>query len=284
MFRNLPRLHYKMKKLTAIAGLVIISNILLGCSCYMIQSFDLKDYDESTHIAEIKVIEKLEDDYENRLAQYEKDTMNWDKEYPPIPLAPPNDYTDFRIEIIEVFKGNLDKSVVNLRANEKNSSCYWEPEVGKSYIFYLEEVLTEDKIVEVRGCQRRIRNDSENYDSEIEGLEILGAKKDGIFKISQSSLSDNQDEPHFSIKGKFRNGKRHGKWTIAESQIYSKDQVQLGRKVLVLRFKNGYLMSVKYDKPNNKYAEHFTRHWEYYYEEKRNKHFQRQKIKSRRLH
>lgn len=257
-----------MKKLIIIAGLTIVaSNIVLGCACYMAQSFDLKYYDESTCIVAIKVIEKLKDDYEDRLAQYEKDTMNWDKEYPPVPFPPPDDYADFRIEVIKVFKGNLDKSVVNLRANGKNSSCYWEPEIGTNYIFYLDEMLTND-IVEVKECQRRIKNNSANYDSEIDALKILGAKKNGTFRIDQSSLSGNQDESYFSIKGKFRNGKRHGKWIVAEPKIYSKEQVEPRRKVLVLKFKNGYLMSVKYNEPNNKYTEHFTRRWKYYYEEK----------------
>jgi len=265
-----------MKKITVIAGLIIVmSNIILGCTCYMVESFDLEDYDKSMYIAEIKIIEKSEDDYDYRLAQYEKETANWDEEYPLAPFPPPNNYTEFRIEVIEVFKGNLNKSVVSLRANEKNSSCYWEPEVGANYIFYLEEVLTDNKIVEVRGCQRRIRNDNENYDSEIEALKILGAKKDGAFKIDQSNLLDNQGEPYFPIKGKFKNGKRHGKWIIAEPKSYSKDQVQLGRKVLVLRYKNGHLMSVKYDQSKDKYAEYFTKYWEYYYEEKRSNHFQR---------
>ncbi len=100
-----------------------IPKVIFGCTCYMTKSFDIQNYDESINIAEIKVIDKINDDYEERLAQYQKDTIGWNKEHPPIPMLPPNNFTEFNIEVIEIFKGNLKKGRTELRATEKNSSC-----------------------------------------------------------------------------------------------------------------------------------------------------------------
>lgn len=262
-----------MKKITTIITLTIcLSNVVIGCTCYLAESFNLEYYDESINIAEIKIIAKLKDNYEARLAQYKIDTMNWDKEYPPPPILPPNNYSEFRIEVIEVFKGNLNKSINKLRADEKNSSCYWEPEVGKSYIFYLGEILLikGDEIGEIQGCQRRIRNDNKNYKLEIEALKILKEKIEGKFKINQSELASDFDKPYISVSGRFKNGNRHGKWIIAEPIINSKGETPPEKKVLILRYRNGNLISVKYFEPyNNFVANYFTRNWKHYYEEKK---------------
>ena len=88
------------KKILPAVFLFILSNISFGCTCYSIKSFDFENYDRSTDIVEIKVIEKIEDDYKDRLVQYKKDTTGWDKAYPPIPLYPPNNFTEFNVEVI----------------------------------------------------------------------------------------------------------------------------------------------------------------------------------------
>lgn len=262
-----------MKKIITISVLIVsISNTIFGCSCYMVNSFDLSDFDESINIAEIKVLEKLKGDYEIRLAQYKIDTTNWDKEYPPPPLRPPDDYSEFQIEVIEIFKGSLNLSIIELRATGKYSSCYWEPEVGKTYIFYFGELLTErdNEIVEIGGCQRRIRNDSKNFNSEVEALKTFKEKRSGKFEIDQSDLINDLDRPYISIRGRFKKGKRFGRWIIAEPIIYSKDIKQPRKKLLVLRYKDGNLISIKFFEPNNAQMNNYIlRRWKYYYEEKK---------------
>ncbi len=238
----------------------------------MAKSFDIQNYDESINIAEIKVIDKIDDNYEEKLAQYQKDTIGWNKKHPPIPMLPPNNFTEFNTEIIEVFKGKLTKRIIKLRATDKNSSCYWEPEIGKKYIFYFGEKTDneETEVIEIGGCQRRIRVDSKNYSSEIKALRIFKEKKQGEFKIDQSNLANSSDKTYYSIKGKFKNGRRHGKWILAEPISYSKSKKEPRKKVLILKYINGKLKTIKYFRPNNNHVKnHFTRRWIYYYEERK---------------
>jgi len=238
----------------------------------MTESFDIQVYDESSNIAEIKVIDKIDDGYEERLAKYQNDTIGWNKEYPPIPMLPPNNFTEFNVEVIEVFKGNLKKGKIKLRVIDKNSSCYWEPKTEKSYIFYFGERIDQKgiELIQIGGCQRRIRTDSNNYLSEANALRIFKDKNQGKFVVEQSDLINPPNKPYFSVKGKFKNGKRHGKWIIAEPIGYSKKETKHQEKVLILKYKNGKLMAVKYFKPNNNHTEnYFIRHWKYYYEERK---------------
>ena len=238
----------------------------------MTRSFDIQIYDESNNIAEIKVIEKVKDDYEERLTQYQKDTIGCRKIYPPIPFLHLNDFTEFNVEVIEVFKGNLRKGKMKLRTTDKNSSCYWEPKIGNNYIFYFGKVIDRKgrELIEIGECQRRIRTDSKEFSSETTALRILKAKKQGRFRIEQSDLTNSSNKPYFSVKGKFKNGKRHGKWILAEPISYSKTDTEYQEKILILKYKNGKLISVKHLKTNNsRIKNYFSRHWKYYYEEKK---------------
>ncbi len=262
-----------MKKVSLIIVLIVsFSNAIFGCICYGIESFSLNRYDESVNIVEIEVLEKIKDDYEDRLAKFKVDTINWNKKHPPLPLLPPNNYTEFKIAIVEVFKGKINKSTIKLRANERNFSCYWEPKIGKNYIFYLGEttMIGKNETVEIFGCQRTIRFDSKNYETEKNSLKILKEKEHGRFKIDQSVLMKNPNKKYISMRGKFRNGRRHGRWIIAEPISYSKMETIPQEKVLVLRYKNGNVISVKYFEPKNEHIKYyFTRIWRNYYDEKK---------------
>jgi hypothetical protein len=262
-----------MKKIAVISLLIIsLPNVLFGCTCYLTESFNLQFYDQSENIAEIKVIEKLDNNYEDQLAQYQKDTIGWNEEYPPMPFLPPNDYAEFRIEVVEVFKGDLKKSITKLWAIEKSSSCYWEPKIGERYIFYFVKTKEENEIfhVEIAGCQKRIWPDAKNYNSEVEALRLFKEKKEGTFAIDQSILINSLEESYFSIKGKFKNEQRHGKWTLAEPISYSNSQTEPRKSVLILKYKNGILKSVKYFEPNDNHAgNNFSWYWKEYYDERK---------------
>ena len=262
----------KMKKEIVILALFLsLPNIVFGCTCYAIESFNLHCYDNSSNIVEIKIIEKVHENYDERLEQYHIDTTNWNIGEPPIqPIRPPNTFVEFTIEIIKVYKGEVKMTTRTLRANDLNTSCHWEPEVGMSYIFYLGSttINNNDETIEIFGCQRRIRTDNKNYNSEIMALTILKDKKDGKFKVDQSELSKNLNQKFISIQGEFRNGKRHGKWKIAEP-INLNTKTTPTNNAITLEYKDDYLKCIKLKEISNKHINtNFIRPWYEYYNER----------------
>lgn len=249
---------------TIITVLILIcSNTILACQCLQTASFDLYNYDASINVAEIRILEKLGNESD------ENEILNLNDLLPLQPII--NDYTEFRIEINEVYKGNIDQKTILLKVRDKKSNCYWEPEVGVSYIFYMGESDFEEgeKLLQIEGCQRRLKNNSNNYTTEKNILSILKAKNNGKFEANQGELIENVIEDYISISGSHKSGKREGKWIVNEPIDFGKNKPQLKRIVLILKYRHGDLKAVKYSEPTNMHlANAFTRRWKFYYEEK----------------
>lgn len=218
-----------MRKIVCIVlSIIVLPHILSGCSCYMTESFDLKDYDEAINIIEIEIKGKC------------KEPIQEEETYPP---ALPSMFSLFDIEIRTIYKGDLTPVPVRLKINKK-SSCYWEPIVGNTYILYLkkQEMASE---IETVGCFRKISVKAKNYTSEAKALRLLQAKKEGKFIIDQTDLLLNPKQPYYSVKGAFKKGVRHGTWIIAEPIVYSTTKYQPISLVIRLKYRNGQLKSVK---------------------------------------
>ncbi|MEM6380758.1 MAG: hypothetical protein AAF705_21425 [Bacteroidota bacterium] len=215
-----------MKKITLLLVTILgYTNALSACECSKSQSisFDLLEYHWASHILEVRILKEIPDDYEERLAQYQQDTMGWDKPFPPVPFPLRNTrYVDFEIEIVESFKGVLKSSIIRLRA-DWGSSCAWELEVGETYIFYFVEPEIEEDIsfLEVAACQRKVKIDEDHYASEIKALRLLKNTKEGSFVIDQSELLTTKGQSYKPVKGFLKNGKLHGKISITEPLFYS---------------------------------------------------------------
>lgn len=116
--------------------LVLLPKLIQACICYQSESFSLEEYDNAETIVELEIISKNTTDYERLITDYLKDTIS----YPPRePLIQPSQ-TDFVVRVLSLFKGDI-KNITVLSAQDLGSSCYWEPEVGKKYIFYSKKYL-----------------------------------------------------------------------------------------------------------------------------------------------
>ncbi|WP_338393353.1 hypothetical protein [Fulvitalea axinellae] len=215
----------------------------------------------SETIVEVKVIEK-KDNCEATLNQ--KDSIGEFDIFTQLL----NDFTEFEIEIVEVFKGDINKSITTLRASDINSSCFWEPEVGKSYVLYTGKTINsaDGNILEIEGCQRRIRNDQTNYTSEIQALKILKDKKEGFFIVDQSELLNQKKGYYITLKGSHKNGQRHGKWVLAEPINYSNSSAKVKSRIFVLKYKHGKLFFAKHFEPNNSFAKnYYMARWKFFF-------------------
>lgn len=242
--------------LTIMLKLAFLSPII-GCSCYSLETFSLYQYDISSIIIALEVLEKKDNGYEQLVEQYRKDTVNWNKPYHP-PLPPRNNYVDFYIKVEKLYKGSIHSAEIILRAEGKNSSCYWEPQIGKRFIMYLDQSINENgsEIIEVGTCYRIIESTDPNYDTDKKALEIFQTKKRG-----KVNLTINQK---FILKGKFRKGKRHGTWKIYEPLEFLTDNEE--NRVLSLSYKKGKLLEVKQYKSRDRHLNiNFIRHWNRYH-------------------
>ena len=243
--------------------LLLFPSILLACICIKTKSFNLQEYDENKNILEIEILSEIPDDYEKKVEQHRKDTMNWDKPYPPIPLMPKSSYTDFKIKIHETYKGEK-KEVELFRANDIYSSCYWIPKTGQRFIVYTDGI-GDDKIVYGFGCQRFINYNTTQYHSEKKILKLLQHKKDGKFKINQNELIENYPKKYIAIEGEFKDGLRIGKWILREPILHGDIIIPKMKKVLILKYKKAEIISKKYIKPKTESIIRLTRKWELRY-------------------
>ena len=248
-----------------------LPSFISACTRYETRSFNLYSYDESINIIELLITEKVKSDYEARKAQYEIDTTNWNKAKRPKPFSPLPNYTDFEIEIIEIYKGKANPKITKLRASGLNSSCYWEPKIDESYIFYLDEIEFENGVeyIEISTSPRLLNVKTSYYHSEKVAIKLLEAKSEGKFKINPSNLCSEIGK-YFPVQGKFKNGKRHGKWIIAEPvNRSSRCKIKPQKKVLVLNYKKGNLIFINYFSPKNENGEwNFVFFLESYYSER----------------
>lgn len=227
----------------------------------MTRSFSLFYYDVVPNVVEMKIVKKL----------------------PPTVIEEYKDlitHTEFEIEIIEVFKGNINKEYKTLRVVQMGwTSCNWMPEVGTQYLFYLgdnfadtnqffDNPLKNKGVFESTfGCQRSLESEGTDYHSEIKALRTIRDKTRGKFKIDQSSLFDSGKRNYFSIRGQMKNGKRHGKWILAEPRIYRSKEIDLKSKVIEILYKHGEVISVTQHPYNEGYERgSFIRRWKQYYE------------------
>ena len=253
---------------------MLISNVLVGCTCYSMESFNLGAYDHSKIIVEVEILKKMDDGYEKLKKAHEEEALNWNKPYPQLPLIPPYNYSDFEIAVKEVYKGNLNLNRTILRAGDKNSSCYWEPEVNNTYIFYLAKSITEDGIEVLDSpsvCNRKINSLSKNYHSEKKALNFFKNKPEGKFKINQKELiPENLKIKEFIvIEGAFKNGQRNGIWKLIEPIGYFNDKVVSNKVILSLSYENGKLLGIEEFQPINELvSSYFLRIWRMNFENK----------------
>ena len=245
-----------------------VPKIVFGCTCFETFSFNLIAYEKSVNVVELRIVEKLSEDSEN---SEPKELSDSDTTYLSSP-TPPIDWTDFKIEIIETLKGSAGLKIDFLRVQDMNSSCYWEPKIGESYIFYLGVNLNEDgveffQLLSI--CERKIHSDSKNYNSEKDILKKLALKEDGPILAYQNELTENNTNRYLAFQGEFIDKKRNGTWIISEPIAYGHENELTERNLIILKYRNGELLECEYKEPLNRHSGYaFTRFWKVYYEEK----------------
>jgi len=230
--------------------LFILTNSAYCCTCYVPGSFSLSAFDRFPNIVEMKIIKELP-------SSETKDPFGFE-------------YSGFEIEVLEVFKGKIELELKKLSVYGGFSSCDWIPKAGSQYLFYLGEnnSETEGMFATRMGCQRRFVTDDSESKSEIEALRIIRDKTNGKVKIDQTILLEEPGKQnYYSVIGKMKNGKRHGKWILAEPLNYSRSDFSPQSKVIEIKYRLGEVVSVihhpyKEERDREKFAER----WNQYYE------------------
>lgn len=221
-----------MKKLIILI-FIFTANLSFACSCMRSpKDFNLLEYDDSKGIHEYKVISEIEytDSIEKKL--------NYG-------------YRNFKIEVINTFKGNYNKKIDTLK-QRTFSSCSTYPKVGKTYISY-----SYDNFPNYTFCARKLRKDRKYFENEKSILNKLKESKGKLLILNESDFK--------LVTGKFRCGKRHGIWKIYYPISDSnKKEVEF----LELKYKRGKLVFMK----NNtdaiflmKYRHYLTQTEKFYY-------------------
>jgi hypothetical protein len=90
-------------------------------------------------------------------------------------------------------------------------------------------------------------------------------KKDGKFKCNQNELIKNYSKKYITIQGEFKNGLRAGRWILREPIPYGNSFIPKMKKVLILKYEKGKLVSKKYIKPKIASILRLTTKWELQY-------------------
>lgn len=192
----------------------LITSISIACTCAYTEEFNLVDYDSYDYIFEVKVESKYE---------FKKDTVKSDIPKPPS-LYENGLLNGYNISIIEVFKGDLERSE-KVMGFPGGSSCSWIPKLGFTYIFYA------NSLNGVEACNRKLieKYDKENYQNEKSILQFLKTKP------SEVKIESNEN---ILIEGKHVNGERDGVWKIYS--ITEKNKLKFK-----LTYKNGDLFAIE---------------------------------------
>lgn len=207
-------------RLTYLLSLFILlyTSSIFACDCIANTHFNLVQYDFYTHIFEVKIEAKYEP--KRKIKGFDIDTL----QPPPAPYE--FDFFDgYTISMIEVFKGDPANLSENIMSFANNSSCSWQPEVGKTYIFYATGFGGIDS------CNRKLikKNDNKAYEEEKSILRVLKNTPDTVHITSGTTPL---------IKGAHINGKRDGVWNI-----YSGDKKN--KLMLTLTYKKGALVAAE---------------------------------------
>lgn len=259
-----------MKRIALSLVVILNWNISICCTCFMTESFNFFAYTEARNIIEVDIISESKiEDYQTKLNKYRKLINDWKEDTPPpLPPPPPDEFITQNVRVRTLFKGN-NVQVNSIRIYDIESSCFWKPTVGEKYILYLGEILTLSKNKQVyvlSGCQRRINSKSNNFNSEKRVLKKIKDKKSNRFIIDQSELIPEMDRRFIVLKGRFKNGKIHGKWIIGEPIIGEEKSESKALKFFRLYFRNGKLKKIRsLDKSkikgNSQMKEYYLRSW-----------------------
>lgn len=224
---------------------------LFACQCSSSQSFDLSEYDFSENILLIEVLGKSDDKYSEYVKWHKEEALQWNKSFPQLPLMPRPPHDDFSIRITNVFKGELSLGILKLRS--ENSSCKWSPMIGQTYIIYLESLKREGKInyLNVSACHRKIREESNNFKSELEVLNYLKEKVGGPFEFRYSINYQGDSLSYKFLSGRFDNQNREGQWIMSEPVPYEKIRWKLVDTMIVLGYKSDKLIETNFNYPSD---------------------------------
>lgn len=235
---------------------LFICHTAIACICRHTESFSLPSYDEAEAIVEAKVLERIPDP---PLPLVSPDTSFGNRPRPPRPPVV-STYADFSVAVTFVHKGAIGTGRKILRVGGRDSSCYHEPSVGESYIFYLGK---DGELLILPQCPRMVDIGDKHYFAERAALEKirLARNRKGRFLIVQRDLLSGGGL-FTAIKGRFKNGQRQGKWLIY-APITTQD-FPSKRVILALFYKNGRLIRIERPSkspPDDRYG----LRWEGYY-------------------
>ena len=228
----------------------------IACTGYGTTGFELSQYDNANFVAEIKVL-KLETDT--------------------------NLILNIFVGVVrEVYKGEIHSDTLFLNFVGKHSSCYWEPEIGKSYIFTFDTIridswwLLEPELELMYPAifpNDRISSnefiDLFNFNKRILRL-LKNPPENGQLKVVKEQSTELWPFQYSAFSGNYKNGERHGVWKIYEPYESSSPNTPnyKYRVAISLTYKNGKLIAVRnheLDYPDDENLSEIIVSWSEYY-------------------